>query len=221
MGVVQPSGDLRQSLRAATAHAHDRLDSTMRAVAGWSSQADYAHFLSLQHTARTPIEAWLAANAPSDLVPPAQTPLIAADREALSQHVPVIELGFAPQRGSDITADDAIFQRSEALGIAWVLAGSSLGNRAILAEIRRTAKARGWSEWPAAFLGNEAMLAFWKRLRTELENSAEMEVVEVASRAATSVFDHFLAHAHSSPGSKAISVSNGGLETENKQGAPP
>ena len=226
MGLVEPSSNLRDSLREATAQAHDQLDSTMRAVAGWSSQADYARFLSLQHTARAPIEAWLADNAPSDLVPPEQTPLIATDLEALGHTAPLAKIAFVPQGASRIGSAtggqvDHLTQRCEALGIAWVLAGSSLGNRAILAEIRRTAKARGWQDWPAKFLGNEAMLAFWKRLRSELENSAEMEVVEVASRAATSVFDHFLAHAQASPGSNTISAANGIPGHSTEQGAMP
>lgn len=226
MGFIDPSSNLRHSLREATAHAHDQLDSTMRAVAGWSSQADYARFLSLQHTARAPIEAWLAANAPHDLIPPEQTPLIAADLDALGQRPPTERIEFMPQcalgpSAADYESKDHLNQRSEALGIAWVLAGSSLGNRAILAEIRRTAKAKGWRDWPAEFLGNEAMLAFWKRLRTELENSAEMEVVEVASRAATSVFDHFLAHAQASPGSNTISAADGNPGHSTEQGAQP
>lgn len=216
MGIVDPSSTLRQSLRQATAHAHDQLDSTMRAVAGWSSLADYTRFLSLQHAARAPVEAWLAAHAPSDLHPPPQTPLIAQDLAQLDHALPHRDVRFSLSR--DTTTNS---ERASALGVAWVLAGSSLGNRAILSEIRRAAQAKGWPDWPAAFLGDEAMLSFWKRLRIELENSTDMEVVEVASRSAASVFDHFIAHAQSSQGSKSPPISRGELEEEKAQGKAP
>ena len=192
MSLVEPGDNLRQVLRAATAQAHDRLDSTMRSVAGWERVEDYAHFLSLQHAARQPVEAWLALNAPDDLHPPPQTPLIAQDLKQLgvarSAQGTVVEPPLLGNRSASAT-------RAVALGIAWVLAGSSLGNRAILAEIRRKAAASAWPHWPELFLGDAAMLAFWKSLRTQIEDQSEMEEVEVATHAASTVFDHFLAHA--------------------------
>lgn len=69
-----------------------------------------------------------------------------------------------------------------------MLAGSSLGNRAILAEIRRKAARKAWAPWPSRFLSDEAMLQFWKALRPELENSADVETIEVAIKAADLVF---------------------------------
>lgn len=216
MGLAQPSRNMRDALRDATAQAHDQLDGTMRSVAGWASLDDYARFLSLQYSARLPIEAWLDNNAPEDLRPPPQAPLIAQDLKAMGRPVPSDDISFntssahrddqehAETRGKGLGDAQHAKKaqeragRSAALGTAWVLAGSSLGNRAILGEIRRTAKKKGWSQWPARFLGDEGMLTFWKRLRVELEESSEMETFEVAIHSAASVFDHFIQHVETS-----------------------
>ncbi len=168
----------------------------MRAAAGWRTKADYARFLSLQYAARLPVEAWLAQHAPADLCPPAQCDLIAADLSELGEPLPRAAASFR----LDGTTRDPHTAACEALGAAWVLAGSSLGNRAILGEVRRTAKitaqaancaANGGAQWPASFLGDEQMLSFWKDLRARIERPAEITEVEAASRAAAAVFDHF------------------------------
>lgn len=192
MTYVKPCDNLRQTLRDATAHAHDRLDGTMRAVAGWTTLGDYTRFLTLQYSARRPVEAWLAENAPDDLCPPQQCSLIAQDLEALGVALPCDALAFDPPVASGGTGEA---RRSSALGTAWVLAGSSLGNRAILAEIRRMTARQALSPWPARFLGDARMLQFWRGLRGQIEESAETETVLVAIQSASLVFDHFIAHA--------------------------
>lgn len=161
----------------------------MRAAAGWKARADYTRFLSLQYAARRPVEAWLAANAPSELCPPAQCDLIAADLIELGEQVPESGPHFALYSGA---CDDAP-NDCEVLGAAWVLAGSSLGNRAILKEVRRTAKQSGEQAWPDSFLGDDAMMNFWKTLRRRIERPADINEVAGASRAAAAVFDHFIA----------------------------
>ena len=103
---------------------------------------------------------------------------------SLPLHAPDFHLGR--------DADDAE-SASHALGVAWVLAGSSLGNRAILKEVQRITADDHSDSWPCAFLGDEAMLSFWKRLRQRIERPASSSEVEAASRAAAAVFDHFLA----------------------------
>ncbi|MEM7689862.1 MAG: biliverdin-producing heme oxygenase [Pseudomonadota bacterium] len=192
MNYVKPCDNLRQTLREATADAHDRLDGTMRAVAGWTTLADYTRFLTLQYCARLPVEAWLEAHAPDDLRPPEQCSLIALDLGALGVALPSDMPRFDPPRAPGGVGDA---KHSSALGTAWVLAGSSLGNRAILAEIRRLTSREGWPAWPAHFLGDARMLEFWRGLRTQIEDSAETETVLVAIQSASLVFDHFIAHA--------------------------
>lgn len=181
-----PAEDLRLHLRAATMAAHDLLDHTMQAASGWQTLADYARFLSLQHAARAPIEVWLEGHAPADLRPPAQTPLIARDLAALGLALPAPAADFA-------MADHAAAE-GEALGAAWVLAGSALGNKAILKQMRRASAAHG-GNWPSAFLGDDAMLAYWQGLRARIERPAAAAQAHAAADAASAVFDHFIAHA--------------------------
>lgn len=173
------TGDLRVHLRAATMAAHDLLDVAMQAASGWQQRSDYAQFLALQHAARVPVEAWLAAHAPEDLRPPEQTPLIARDLAALGQPVPRPAPDFAlPDPGA-----------GDVLGAAWVLAGSALGNRAIARQVARI----GGGAWPTAFLDDAAMLGFWQGLRARIERPALITEAAGAAHAAAAVFTHFLA----------------------------
>lgn len=173
------TGDLRVHLRAATMAAHDLLDVAMQAASGWQQRSDYAQFLALQHAARVPVEAWLAAHAPDDLRPPVQTTLIARDLAALGQPVP------QPASAVALPAAGA----GDVLGAAWVLAGSALGNRAIARQVARI----GGGVWPTAFLDDAAMLAFWQGLRARIERPALPAEATGAARAAAAVFAHFLA----------------------------
>jgi heme oxygenase len=165
--------------------AHDLLDHAMQAASGWQSLPDYARFLALQHAARAPLETWLAARAPAGLRPPAQTPLIAADLAALGVRLPPacrpFDLGLTLARPA----------AGEALGVAWVLAGSALGNRSIARAVARI----GGGAWPSAFLDDEAMMAFWQDLRQRIERPAAPAEAAGATRAAEAVFAHFLAAA--------------------------
>ena len=187
IGIGAHSENLRHSLRGATASAHDLLDHSLRAASGWTSLEDYARFLTLQHAARAPVEDWLADHAPEDLEPPAQCPQIESDLDALGVPTPPASQRFAVARSNH--------NQSVALGAAWVLAGSSLGNRSILKKVRRA----GNGDWPHAFLGDEAMLEFWRGLRLRIERPAETAEVEAASAAANAVFDHFLRFAQLAP----------------------
>lgn len=166
-----PKGSLRACLKSRTRARHDLLDRTMR-QAGWSTPASYARFLQIQFFARSAIESWLDRES---LFPemPRQAALIAAD---------LAELGATlPPHTNDFSLEDHV----EPIGIAWALAGSSLGNRVIQREIP--------SGMPVRFLSDRAMEAYWRRLRTELDAPATGHDAEAAAAAAGSVFDHFLA----------------------------
>jgi heme oxygenase len=159
--------------------AHDLLDHAMQAASGWQTRADYARFLALQHAARAPLEAWLAAHAPDDLVPPPQTPLIADDLARMGVALPPPAALFTLGRT----------RSGHTLGTAWVLAGSALGNRAIARQVARI----GAGQWPARFLDDEAMMAFWQALRARIERPTAISEAEGATQAAEAVFAHFLA----------------------------
>jgi heme oxygenase len=177
--------------------AHDLLDTTMQAASGWQSQGDYARFLALQHAARVPLEAWLAVNAPHDLCPPPQTGLLAADLAALGHPLPASSPVLAPPL-------PRLSPRSgTALGAAWVLAGSALGNRTIAKAVTRI----GGGHWPAAFLGDGAMMAFWQGLRARIERPASYAEAAGAAEAAEAVFAHFLKIAeHAAPAPERVSA---------------
>lgn len=178
--------NLRSHLRQATARSHDRLDRAMRPASDWQSREDYARFLSAQHAARLPVEGWLAFHAPAGLIPPAQTPLIARDLVELGAQVPSASHGYCAPFVSAYSA----------LGVAWVLAGSSLGNRAMLRDMERALP--GDATWPHEFLASRAMTGFWKALRPQIESAAPPAALREAEAAAIRVFDHFLAHSDAS-----------------------
>jgi heme oxygenase len=172
---------LRDHLRAATSSAHEFLDASMRPASDWSSPDDYSRFLGAQYAARYAIEDWLSSHASPDIRPPDQTPLLALDLTRLGKSVPQPQHEFALTFKTEATA----------IGVAWVLAGSSLGNRAMLAEMQRTLPEG--SDWPHEFLSSSAMTEFWKGLRTRVEVPVSEDVANEASRAATVAFEHFLA----------------------------
>jgi heme oxygenase (biliverdin-IX-beta and delta-forming) len=176
---AEPGGSLRTHLRAATMAAHELLDHAMQAASGWQTRADYARFLSLQHAARAPLEAWLAAHAPTGLAPPPQNGLIAQDLAQLHTPLPAPAPLFTIGRPGP----------GAALGIAWVLAGSALGNKAIARQVARI----GGGTWPTAFLGDDGAMTFWQDLRARIEGPAAPDEAAGATRAAEAVFAHFLA----------------------------
>lgn len=174
---------LRDHLRRATASSHQRLDRSMRPASDWRSREDYARFLSTQYAARLPVEAWLLAFAPAGLKPPEQTQLIARDLSRLGASVPGRSGGFSLDE----------FGPNAVIGVAWVLAGSSLGNRAMLRDMQRALPAG--TAWPHDFLGSRAMTEFWKGLRVRIDGRAGQAERTQSASAARCVFDHFLSHA--------------------------
>ncbi|MEX0341168.1 MAG: hypothetical protein AB3N06_01140 [Erythrobacter sp.] len=75
---------------------------------------------------------------------------------------------------------------SDPLGACWVLAGSSLGNRAILARLGKSGLQR-----PVAFLSDTRMTAYWKQLRPLLERPHSLPDDRAALAAAQATFSHF------------------------------
>ena len=82
----------------------------------------------------------------------------------------------------------ALPQGAEPIGLVWALAGSSLGNRAMLHQ-RRKIGAAG----PERFLADPAMSAFFSGLRARIERPASAELASRAVAGAQAVFSAFLA----------------------------
>ncbi len=191
---------LRSRLRESTAALHDLLDGLMRDAAGWNTREEYIDFLTLQHTARLPVESWLLINASGAQCPPPQCDLIAKDLAAM---------GAAPARRKNtpalpllkIDCDGGHDNRSFVLGVAWTLAGSALGNRAILKEIRKINLLQNAETWPHSFLADRQMLDFWHTIKSEVERPASAAYASSAAHASAAVFQHFIACAKQSSGS--------------------
>ncbi|MBX7532510.1 biliverdin-producing heme oxygenase [Qipengyuania sp. 1XM1-15A] len=158
----------------ATRAAHDRLD-RIAATMPLSSTGDYALFLGAQFAARAAMEETFAVNPPSQVgEPPRQTQLILSDLK---------ELGYAPPPpAAPLHLDGS----AQALGAAWVVAGSSLGNRAMLAQ-RNKAGLSGADR----FLSDPAMPAFFRTLLEVLETPDTRASVEAAIQGAQAAFALF------------------------------
>ncbi|RPF71082.1 biliverdin-producing heme oxygenase [Aurantiacibacter spongiae] len=165
---------LRTFLRGETAALHDALDS--RTVpASLRDRDEYVRFLERQFVARRPIEAWAARTMASHSAPPAACPLIANDLALLGRSTPKFDEGFTLPDGAD------------PIGLAWALAGSHLGNRAMLKSL-----ADAQSDLPVSFFGDQAMMAFWKSLRPAIERDVSRALGKAAVLGARAVFARFL-----------------------------
>ncbi|GAB5350138.1 biliverdin-producing heme oxygenase [Alteriqipengyuania sp. 357] len=166
--------ELRARLRAATHEQHQRLDTTLGRL-DLADRGDYARFLKVQANARHGVEAWLGRYCPAKWLPPSQAALLAADLSALGD-----KAGLEDAPGFDLADQGPVAW----LGAAWVLAGSSLGNRMMEREL----SARAPAGWPMAFLRDDAMPAYFKTLRPLL---AQADPNPGAERIAAAVFAHF------------------------------
>ena len=164
---------LRAVLRRETRELHDALDARIGALDLGSRDA-YVRFLQIQLAGREPVENWLSSRADSPNLPN-MAATIERDLEAMGGDVPSSIPAFVPPSECD------------AIGAAWVLAGSSLGNRAMLRDLdRREARPRS-----ALFLSDPAMTEAFGTIRQLIERPVEHP--ERAVVAARAVFDHFLA----------------------------
>lgn len=103
-----------------------------------------------------------------------QSTLIAADLAVLDAAPPVPE-GFLRFKTSD-----------EALGAAWVVAGSSLGNKAILNRRRKIGLVTADS-----FLSDDALPSYFRRLLAVIERPASAERLNEAINGAIAAFAEF------------------------------
>lgn len=185
---------LRSCLRERTASQHTKLDTLMSTAFGWANREQYAAFLAVQLSARAPVERWLDESPGSALIPPRQCHLIASDLQALGgEGSPIATIQF--QRPFSLPeARNAPREDHESLvlGIAWTLAGSALGNRSILKQMKRGLAARSSFSLACSFLENRAMLSFWSAIRHRIERPISERELALASQAAGAVFEHFI-----------------------------
>lgn len=162
----------RDYLREATADSHERLDLLMGELVV-DDEAAYAKFLQIQWHARVGVENWLQESH-VEAMPPHQTDLIARDLAALRCALPDNPPAFVPSADAD------------PMGTVWVLAGSSLGNRALLKRLKKTGTAL-----PTSFLSDPRMVQFWQDLRPALERPHSLPDDQAVLMAAQATFAHF------------------------------
>lgn len=171
---------LRGYLRDNTAPQHERLD---RRMSGFdlTTRAGYARFLLVQYQARVGIEDWCALHCPPALRAPSGLPRLRADLADLGRRLP----SHSPIFSSE----------GDPLGVAYVLAGSTLGNTMIARQVRENS-----SDLPLRFLDDPAAIAHWKLLQPLLKAAPDDTSADVL-RGALDTFRHFTALAESAPDS--------------------
>ena len=165
---------LRDDLRAATGSDHAILDQSMAGLR-LAEPVDLVRFLGIHLAARAGIEAWLERNALPGWAPPVQIGLIEQDLIALGG----LSAAFPAPRFEPGPAADW-------LGPAYVIAGSHLGNRLLLAQagaaLPRNAQ---------RFLAGNAMQDYWRRLRSLLAGMTGPDGGVATIDAAKATFAHF------------------------------
>lgn len=171
---------LRSILREETGKTHDALEERMAAL-DLTDRLDYARFLKIQLEARQRIEDWFDAGAGGDFVPPKLTTLIFSDLYALGERTTASAAPKPSSERATLPGD------CDPLGVAWVVAGSVMGNRTILARLKKA----GAGSLPTAFLADDTMVSFWHRVRDELERPANPAEIAPLVRAAKLTFGLF------------------------------
>lgn len=165
---------LRDMLRGATAADHAALDH-MLVGHDLAEREHLVRFLGIHFAARVGVEDWLERNCPPDWSPPPQTALIADDLAALG--------GCA---GSYPPPDFDPEPAADWLGPAYVIAGSHLGNRLLLAQAGQALPAEA-----RRFLSGSAMQNYWRRLRTLLSETPGPDGGQASAMGARATFAHF------------------------------
>ncbi|MFW2348900.1 biliverdin-producing heme oxygenase [Qipengyuania sp.] len=163
---------IRKYLKSETAGVHARLDERLGALVA-DGTGNYAAFLAIQYRARKGIERWLEQHC-SAACPPPQTGLIARDLAELGHPLPSATPDFTPPDGA------------RTLGVCWVLAGSALGNRAVLARMTKQPTPR-----PVAFLSDPRMGDYWRNMLPVLERPATENERSSLLGGAIAAFAHF------------------------------
>jgi heme oxygenase len=152
---------------------HDRLDAGTDAAA-LGDDARYAEFLTAQYRARKPIEVWASRHLDENSTPPPIADLLADDLRELGVAIPPFRAFQLPPSAAP-------------LGVAWAIGGSSLGNKAMLAERRRSG-----ARHAERFLSDTRGMDFFRSLLPRLTASVSETEAAGAIGAAEAVFATFL-----------------------------
>lgn len=143
----------RLHLRDVTRPTHERTDAAFSAL-DLADRDDYGLFLSSHWLAYTALEPVFAATLPAAIRPPVMTTLLAADLRALGLDRP----GIVPP---DFDGD--------ALGAAYVVAGSHFGKRVLSRRHGRSGDERVRAA--GSYLASPALAAYWPVLQDGIERA--------------------------------------------------
>ena len=168
---------LRAHLKDSTQKVHDDLDSAV-SPASWTTPQEYALFLKQQLEARQPIERWADENCPIAIRPPDTAALLVED---------LADLGLSCDEATRPAF--ALPLQSDPIGLAWAIAGSQMGNKVILAKLKKANSPE--AQLPVRFLSDPRMGPFWRSILPYLEKEMTLEQAQPAIMAALSVFARF------------------------------
>jgi len=187
VGTTEIKTSLRSQLRSSTSGIHERLD---RSVSGADllHPVGYTRFLTCQLTARDAIEDWADLHCPALLRPPSTSELLRKDIADLAR-----DLGddASSEALGGYSTPFALPAQSDPIGLAWAIAGSHMGNKAMLARLRKAEVSHGRPPMPCRFLADARMTGFWRALLPRLEEPCSAAQAEPAVRAAHAVFARF------------------------------
>ena len=143
----------RLHLRDVTRPTHERTDAAFSTL-DLADRADYGLFLSSHWLAYSALEPVFAADLPAAIRPPAMTGMLAADLRALGTSPPDI----APPA----------FE-GDALGAAYVVAGSHFGKRVLSRRHARSDDDRVRAA--GTYLASPALAAYWPLLQDGIERA--------------------------------------------------
>ncbi len=169
-----PPRSVRDRLRAATQHQHERVDALFGRL-NLADEADYRLFLTAHAAALLPMEEWLdrhAAAVVDDWPGRSRGAALRADLAAMDMPLPAGEL-FAPE-----------VSPSSIGGILYVLEGSKMGGRLLARQVR--------DDLPKQYLAAGGNGAAWKMLVSRLDDIVLTgEDLSAATRSASLAFDRF------------------------------
>jgi heme oxygenase (biliverdin-IX-beta and delta-forming) len=158
------TNSLRDTIREATRQSHARLDAAMNQV-DLGRRRNYADFLRGQAEALFPLEAALEENGISELLPDweqrRRSPALEHDLAALDTGVDPLPMPVLNRGGNDCSP--------EMLGIMYVLEGSRMGARVILARIAEAPDSEILGA--TAFLRHGFGRRFWPTFLDRLEHN--------------------------------------------------
>lgn len=161
-------------LKEQTQDLHQLAETHVRILDRDAKPDDYVRYLCAMHGFHAPMERLFAARAPEGFDPAARkkTPLIAADLAALGEPVPTAEAAMpAPETAAGV------------IGCAYVVEGSTLGGKYILAHLGPALAAlRGRA---TAFLDGYGAVtgARWKAFAAIAEREPDVATAVAAARA--------------------------------------